>query len=144
MQAHVFERGREFLLRFRTGDDVVTSLTEFAKEHSVEAGWINYLGAISTASLRYYNQETRQYDDFEIDEHLEVLAGVGNISLLDGEPFVHTHAALADRNGTAYGGHVNVGTTVWALEVRITELLGDAPVRMPDDATGLSLWGGTL
>lgn len=142
MQAHVFETGREFLLRLPTGSDLVPSLTDFAKHHGVQAGWINYLGAISHASLRYYNQDEQRYEDFEIAQHLEVLAGIGNISLLDGEPFIHTHMALADRDGKAIGGHVNSGTIVFAIEVRVEEILGDPPERLFDEITGLSLWGG--
>ncbi|NND14080.1 MAG: DNA-binding protein [Acidimicrobiia bacterium] len=144
MHAHVFETGREFLIRLKTGDDLLTSLTDFAKNHGVRAGWINYLGAISHASLRYYNQNDKAYEDFDIEGHLEVLAGIGNISELDGEPFVHTHIAVADRDGKGMGGHVNVGTTVFAIEVRIEEILGDPPERVLDELTGLSLWGGTL
>ena len=144
MQGHVFEPGRHFLVRFATGDDIISGLTEFAIEHGIQTGWISYLGAISVASLRYYNQDEKRYEDFVIDEHLEVVSGVGNISLLDGKPFIHTHMAVADRQGKAFGGHVNEGTIVWALEANITELLGNPPVRLPDDVTGLGLWGGTL
>ena len=144
MKAHAMETGRQFLLRFATGDDLLRGLTDFAKEHSIQAAWINYLGAISVASLRYYNQDEKAYEDFTIDRHLEVLSGVGNISLLDGEPFVHTHMAVADRDGNAFGGHVNEGTLVWALEVHVEELLGDVPTRLPDEVTGLALWCGTL
>jgi predicted DNA-binding protein with PD1-like motif len=110
----------------------------------IEAAWLSYLGAVSSASLRYYDQDERVYVDFEIDAHLEVLSGVGNVSLLDGAPFVHTHAAFADEEGRAWGGHLNTGTRVWALEVRIQELVGEPLVRRPDDCTSLSLWGGTL
>lgn len=94
--------------------------------------------------MRYYDQGQRIYRDFELDQHLEVLSGVGNVSLLDGSPFVHTHAAFAESDGKAIGGHLNSGTTVWALEVRIQELIGDPLIRDPDDCTSLSLWGGTL
>ena len=144
MISYRMEPGPIHLVRLNTGEDVLQAITDYAAEAGIEAAWMTYLGAVSQASLRYYDQDQRVYQDLEIDEHLEVLSGVGNVSLLDGDPFVHTHAAFADASGNAVGGHLNFGTTVWALEVRIQELFGEALVREPDDCTSLSLWGGTL
>ena len=144
MIGYEFEQGPVHLVRLATGDDVLEGITEYATRNGIRAASVTFLGAVSRAALRYYDQEDKAYRDFEIDEHLEVVAGVGNVSILDGAPFVHIHCALADSAGRAFGGHVNVGTTVFALEVAITELIGDPPVREPDDCTGLTLWGGNL
>ena len=144
MISYRMEPGPIHIVRLNTGEDLLSSITEYAAASGISAAWLSYLGAVSTASLRYYDQDERVYRDFEMDQHLEVLSGVGNVSLLDGSPFVHTHAAFADGAGNAFGGHLNTGTTVWALEVRIQELLGDPLIRLPDDCTSLSLWGGTL
>lgn len=139
-----FEPGPVHLLRLATGEDVLDGITAYVTEHDIRAAWLSYLGAVRRASLRYFDQERRQYCDFMIGRHLEVLSGVGNVSVLDGAPFVHTHMALGDDRGRAYGGHVDSGCEVWALEVSIHELVGDVPVREPDDCTGLGLWGGDL
>ena len=136
--------GPVHLVRLNTGADLLDGITAFAAASGIEAAWLTYLGAVSRASLRYYDQDERIYRDFELDEHLEVLSGVGNVSLLDGAPFVHTHAAFADAKGRAFGGHLNTGTKVWALEIRIQQLIGEQLIREPDDCTSLSLWGGTL
>ncbi len=144
MISYRMEPGPIHLVRLNTGADLLDGLTAFAEENTIEAAWLTYLGAVSRASLRYYDQDDRVYRDFEIDRHLEVLSGVGNVSLLDGRPFVHTHATFADASGKAVGGHLNSGTTVWAMEIRIQQLAGEPIVREPDDCTSLSLWGGTL
>jgi len=142
--SYLMEPGAIHLVRLNTGEDLLDGITEYVTTAGIRAAWLTYLGAVSRASLRYYDQDDRVYRDFELDEHLEVLSGVGNVSLLDGAPFVHTHAAFAASDGKAVGGHLNSGTTVWALEVRIQELIGDPLIREPDDCTSLSLWGGTL
>jgi len=144
MKAHQFHPGRVHLIRLATGSDLYDSVTRYAIEHGIAAASVTFLGAVEHASLRYYDQEAKTYRDFDIAEHLEIVAGVGNISLLDGAPFLHIHAAFADGEGRALGGHVNVGTVVFATEVTIHELEGEPPVREPDDCTGLTLWGGTL
>jgi predicted DNA-binding protein with PD1-like motif len=141
MNIHRYEPGRVHLVSLETGDDVVPTITRYAADNEITAAWFTYLGAVRTAALRYYDQDARRYRDFTIDRHLEVLSGVGNVSLLDGQPFVHTHAAFADSVGRAFGGHLNTGCIVWALEVRLEEYSGEPPVRLYDDATGLNLWG---
>lgn len=141
MTGYELTPGKTHLLRLPTGADIVTEITRFAEERGIEAAWFTYLGAVRHAALRYYDQDALEYRDFTIDRHLEVLSGVGNVSLLDGAPFLHTHAVFGDEEGRTYGGHLAVGCEVWALEVRLDELIGDALVRLPDEATGLSLWG---
>lgn len=141
MISYDLEGGRVHLIRLDTGSDVVTEITRFCEEREIRTAWFSYLGAVRRASLRYYDQAERRYLDFEIDEPLEVLSGMGNVSLLDGRPFVHTHAVFGDREGNAFGGHLNTGCEVWLLEVRLQELEGDPPVRLPDEASGLALWG---
>ena len=144
MKAYRLDTGEVHLLRLATGDDLYDAIAAYAADHGIAAAWITYLGAVRSASLRYYDQENRDYLDFHIHEHLEVLSGTGNLSLLDGAPFLHTHAVFGDSAGRAFGGHVNAGTEVFALEVEIRVLEGDPPRRLPDDCTGLTLWGGTL
>ena len=143
--SRTFTPGPIHLVRLATGDDLLEGITRHAADHGITAATVEYLGAVRRASLRYYDQDERVYRAFTIDEHLEVLSGVGNVSLLDGAPFVHTHMALADAQGRAFGGHVNFGTEVWAIEIRMQELTGaEPPVRELDDCTSLTLWGGTL
>ena len=140
MTARTFQPGPVHLLRIPTGDDLLGSLEDFVMANRIETAWLSYLGAVQTAALRYYDQTEREYCDFHIHHHLEVLSGMGNVSLLDGQPFIHTHAVFADASGRAFGGHVNHGCEVWALEVKIEELVGPSPIRLFDEATGLSLW----
>ena len=141
MIEYSFEPGPIRLLRVAHGDDLIAALTQYAAERDIRAASLAFLGAVRRASLRYYDQEAKQYRDFTIDAHLEVVAGTGNISILEGKPFIHAHAAFADAEGKAYGGHVNEGTEVFALEVTVWELNGVAPVRELDETTGLMLWG---
>lgn len=144
MIAGRFAAGPVHLIRLDHGSDLLGEITRYVTEHDIRAASLAFLGAVQRAGLRYYDQNGKRYQDFTIDEHLEVVAGVGNVSLLDGKPFVHIHCALADEDGHAFGGHVNEGNVVFALEVTLWELHGTPMVRRPDDCTGLTLWGGNL
>ena len=141
MTSFTYQPGPIHLVRVPTGEDLLAYLDGFVAERGITTAWLSYLGALTTAALRYYDQREKQYSDFHIHEHLEVVSGTGNVSLLNGKPFIHTHAVLADAAGRAFGGHVNYGCEVWALEVKIEELSGEAPIRRFDEQTGLSLWG---
>jgi len=137
---HRFTPGPVHILKLPVGADIVRTITAFAEEHGIETAWVTYLGAVRRASLRYYDQDAREYRDFDIDAHLEVLSGVGNISLLDGTPFLHTHAAFGDADGKAFGGHLNEGCEAFLIEAKIEELEGDALFREFDEETGLAPW----
>lgn len=136
--------GATYMVRLATEADLLGGLEDFVRENGIQGGWITYLGAVRSASLRYYDQAEQEYCDFHIHRPLEVLAGTGNISLLDGDPFIHTHAQFADEQGRGFGGHVNYGCEVWAIEARIEVVTGDIPIREFDERTGLHLWGGNL
>ena len=143
MTDHVLQPGPVHLLRLATGDDLYEAISRHIHALEIRSATLTCLGAVRRAAFRYYDQAERRYRDLVIDEPLEVAAGVGNVSLLEGAPFLHLHAVFSAEDGRAFGGHVNVGTEVFALEVHLHELLGDSPVRVPDDCTGLSLWDGT-
>ena len=75
----------------------------------------------------------------EIDAPHEMASCIGNVSLKDGEPFVHTHVVLADEAGNTKAGHLFAGV-VFVAEVHLHELEGPSLERKRDEATGLSLW----
>ncbi len=141
MSHYSYQTKQVHLLRVETGDDLLGAIERFVESQEIITAWLSYLGAVKGASLRYYDQSKLEYGDFQISEPLEVLVGTGNVSLLDSRPFVHTHAVFSDESGRAFGGHVNHGCEVWALEVKIEEYEGESPVRLPHDETGLNLWG---
>ncbi|MFQ5966758.1 MAG: PPC domain-containing DNA-binding protein [Acidimicrobiia bacterium] len=128
------------LFRLPTGSDLYEEITSYVTERNIRSASLTFLGAVRKASLRYFDQDAKQYLDFTLDEHLEILSGVGNISVLEDQPFLHAHASLGDKAGRAYGGHLNVGTEVFVTEVTLWELTGDPPVREFDETCGLSLW----
>ena len=133
--------GRTFIGRFQCGDDLLGSLTELCKKENIRAGVFSLIGAVQNAKLGYYDQAEKKYTGcVELNEKLEVVSCTGNISLKDGEIFVHAHIGLADNQGKAYGGHLMPGTIIFAAEYYIQELTGVTLERVKDMVTGLPLW----
>lgn len=129
--------------RLPYGSDLLDGLTAFAKQEGIQIGKITAIGATMHAVVAYYDQTTRTYNPMEFSGGMEILALNGNISLRDGEPFVHAHILLGDREGKTFGGHLMKGTTLWALELFVEEYEGDYLDRKPDPETGLWLWSSS-
>ena len=122
------------------GADLLEELTEVCRKEKVQLGRVEALGAVSRARLGFYNQQTREYQFFELDQPLEITKLVGNVSLKDGKPMVHAHVTLADEAGKAFGGHLAPGTIVFACEFILQAFEGPTFERGFDEQTGLPLW----
>ncbi|QLG60738.1 PPC domain-containing DNA-binding protein [Halorarum salinum] len=128
----------EYLARLETGSDWRAEIEALADRVGVDAGWFTAMGAVRDAEVWYYDQEGTEYRSVTFDEPLEVAACVGNVSLLDGERFAHTHAVFSRRSGQAVAGHLDSGT-VFAGEVYLRAF--ETPLeRERDEVTDLDLW----
>lgn len=135
-----FKQGRSLLIRLDHGSDIIAEMTEIAGNLEIVTGVFSAIGALSSAELGYYDQVKHEYGKIAVEEPVELVSFSGNISVRDGQPFVHAHAVLADRDGKVLGGHLMKGC-VFAAEVHLQELLGQPLVRVHDPTTGLKLWG---
>jgi predicted DNA-binding protein with PD1-like motif len=129
---------REFVARLATDGDWREQIEDFAAAEDVEAAFFVGLGAVQDAELWYYDQTDQEYYPERFDEPLEVAACVGNVSLLDGEPFAHTHVVLSRADGSTVAGHLNEAT-VFAGELYV-RTFADTLERAHDETTDLDLW----
>lgn len=132
------ETDREFLARLETGMDWREEIEELATMEDVDAAWFSAMGSVQDAEIWYYDQDDQEYRSVEFDEPLEVAACVGNLALLEGERFAHTHAVLSRASGQALAGHINAGT-VFTGEVYM-RAFAEPLERDHDGVTDLDLW----
>ena len=135
-----FREGGIIFARLDHGENIISQITRLAEENGIEAGALNAIGALSQAKLAYYDQISHDYGEISLEEPVELAYCFGNISLRDGQPFVHAHAVLSDRTGRTWGGHLTSGT-IFAAELYLQKLSGLPLKRVPDSTTGLYLWG---
>jgi hypothetical protein len=129
---------REFLARLEHGADWREEIESLAAREDVDAAWFQGMGAVQDAEVWYYDQSEGEYRSVTFDEPLEVAACVGNVSLLEDEPFAHTHAILSRASGQALAGHLNAAT-VFAGELYVRAF--EEPLeREYDEVTDLDLW----
>ncbi|MGY2065159.1 PPC domain-containing DNA-binding protein [Blastococcus sp. SYSU DS0619] len=130
---------RQQVLVFETGDEVVSTLTEWARSLELPAASFTAIGAFAEATLGFYDLDEQRYLEIPVDGQVEVLTLAGDITL-DGEGGwqVHGHAVCGRRDGATVGGHLLRAVTRPTLELVVT----DSPThlrRRPDAATGLAL-----
>jgi predicted DNA-binding protein with PD1-like motif len=134
----VGEGGTTYVLVFDKGDEVMENLTRFVSEHGLTAGHFTAIGAFENVTLGFLDPDTKEYVPITIDEQVEALSIVGDISLENDEPRVHAHVVVGKRDGSAHGGHL-LEAHVWpTLEVVLTESPAHLRRRVDPD-TGLPL-----
>jgi predicted DNA-binding protein with PD1-like motif len=126
--------------RLRCGADLLEEITAVCREHDIRLGRVEAIGAVKKASIGFYDQQTRTYAYLNLNKEMEIAKLSGNVSVKDGQVFVHAHVTLADETGRAYGGHLAAGTIVFACECIIEAFEGPELERVFDEETGLALW----
>ena len=139
MSLFEYDANKELMVRLKHDADLIRSIAELARSRGVEAGSFTAIGALKSARLGYYDQKNHDYREIKIDSPHEMASCVGNVSLSDGEPFVHAHVVLADEKGSTKAGHLLQGI-VFAAEVHLRQLKGPRLERKHDEVTGLWLW----
>jgi predicted DNA-binding protein with PD1-like motif len=129
---------KTFAVIFDKGDEPVTGLHDFARQHQVTAAHFTAIGAFSEVTLGYFERERRDYKKIPLHEQVEVLSLAGNIALTKGESKVHAHVVVGRSDGTAYGGHLLAGRVWPTLEVIVVESPSHLQ-RQTDEETGLAL-----
>jgi predicted DNA-binding protein with PD1-like motif len=136
--------GRVFALRLEEGDRLPDTLEAFAREQSIEAAMVIYVGGAKDGSRLVVGPDAARSDAIVPLVHSltgiqEVLA-VGTLFPNDqGEPILHMHAATG-REGDATVGCSRAGVEVWLVgEVIFLEILGTSGRRRPEPPSGFSL-----
>jgi predicted DNA-binding protein with PD1-like motif len=129
---------RTFAIVLAGGDEAMAVIAAFATTRQLRATQFTAIGAFSRVIVAYFDWETKKYRNISIDEQVEVLSLVGDITIEDGTPKVHAHVVIGKADATAHGGHLVEGHVRPTLEVVLTET--PAHLRRRYDAeTGLTL-----
>lgn len=128
---------RIIVAKLEKGEDLLESLAALAKKYELVSGFFKAIGALSEAHIGFF--EKGVYKSIKLEEDLEVVSCIGNISYREGEMVVHAHIVVGDKEGKAFGGHVLKGCIVSVTcEIFLIEI--DQKIRRTEDkATRLFL-----
>jgi uncharacterized protein len=134
---HQQDGERVYAVIFSKGDEVLSGLTDFAKQYHVGDAHFTGIGAVSSALTAWFDLDRKLYHPLPINEQVEVLSMIGDIATFQGKPVIHTHVVLGKRDGTTAGGHLFEAHVNPTLEVFVTA--DDTPLNKRDDPSGLRL-----
>jgi hypothetical protein len=135
-----FESGKIFQVALRRGEDLMLELARAVDNLLVDAGTVQFIGAVYQAKVGCFDPEIGEYRVTEVNEFAEIASGLGTISQKDGQSLVHVHVVLAGSSGQIYAGHLLPGSKLFVAEVTIHDLDGIPQQRRLDSETGLFLW----
>jgi predicted DNA-binding protein with PD1-like motif len=139
---HESEGLRTFALVLTTGEEVMSAMTSFATEHQLRATQFTAIGALSRVVVAFFDWTTRQYRNIRVDEQVEVLSLLGDVTLDQSKPKVHAHIVLGKADASAHGGHLVEGLVRPTMEIIMTETPGYLRRRL-DPESGLALIDAT-
>ncbi|MDD3233039.1 MAG: DNA-binding protein [Candidatus Methanomethylophilus sp.] len=141
MKAAEMRTGRVFVLRLETGEHLKEKVEEFAAAHHIVSATITAVGGVQAGSRLVSGPQLPvggRIDPiiYTVDAPSE-LTGTGTVfSDEQGKPVMHMHGSVG-RNGRSVTGCFRQDIVAWlVLEVVITELVGNGPVRRFDPAVG--------
>jgi predicted DNA-binding protein with PD1-like motif len=114
------EATKQYAVIFYQGDEAFSGLLEFAEKYHVTSAHFTAIGALSGATVAWFDPQRKMYKKVPIVGQHEVIGMSGDIALYQGKPVVHTHMVVGGPDGTTQGGHVLDAYVSPTLEVMVT------------------------
>jgi predicted DNA-binding protein with PD1-like motif len=141
MKTYRSDDGRASFVSLERGEDLLAGLNAAVAELGYRAATLQVIGGLDQAVVGYYDDQAEEYVPTRTG-HVEIAAGLGNVSVRDGESFIHLHLVVSERDGRALGGHAMEGCTAYVVEAYLRELTGEPPVRQQVPGFALKVWPG--
>jgi len=129
----------QVLMTLAKGDYINRTFESFAENKGVGCAWLNGIGALANPEIGYYSLDDKSYHRKYFKGEFELTSLIGNITMKEGKPFVHTHITFSDRNYKVFGGHLFDAKITAAGEFLI-QLGNDNITRKINHGIGLPLW----
>ena len=96
------------------------------------------IGATDNAVIGLFEVKTKQYHTTILTGDHEIAPLYGNITMMDGEVYLHLHINLCDATHRCFGGHLT-SAVVSATFEGVIDVMEGAVDRVHDDDLGLNL-----
>ena len=130
--------GTNYVIRLDAGEKIIETLLSLCEREGIGSGFFNGLGAVREAELGHFDMATGAYSWVKLSGSYEIVALYGNVTVVDGKPFIHAHASLGDKTFVVRGGHLKEAVVSVTCEVTLTRFRDDIG-RKKDETTGLFL-----
>ncbi|MCC3215076.1 DNA-binding protein [Chryseobacterium sp. X308] len=128
-----------YIVSIENHSNIVDALTDFIQNQNIRAGEVTGIGAVSEATLRFFNPVTKKYVDRTFKEQMEVTNISGNVSEIEGKQTLHLHITLGRQDYTALAGHLLEAKIQGAGEF-IFYPLATRVVKIKNEETGINFY----
>lgn len=125
-----------FILRLGKGEEIVRTLADFLKEKNIQSGSLSGIGGVKDIRIMYYDLQTKKYVPKDFLGMYEMTSLLGNISLVDGNPFAHLHITISDEDYRVFGGHLDSAVVGVTCEI-VVNVFSEPINRVADEEFGL-------
>ncbi|MDP2948797.1 MAG: DUF296 domain-containing protein [Chloroflexota bacterium] len=123
MSDGIYQAARTFFVQPERDSEFLSFLAKLARENGITTGSFTAIGALRSAKLAFYDQNTGQYVDLaDLQCPQELISCMGSITSSGGERHVHAHVVLVDARGATRSGHLVEGK-VFFSQVTLVELV---------------------
>ena len=135
----VKQSGKNFLVSIQIDEPVIETLTFVCETNAIMNGQISGIGAVKEIEIGAYDLDSKSYLRKQYPDNHELLSFQGNITLKDGDPFIHAHITIGNHDLHTWGGHL--------FEMKVA-IVGEFIIRKIDSNThrkldkniGLAVW----
>jgi predicted DNA-binding protein with PD1-like motif len=131
--------GNTIIARLDVGDEVMESLKNIVESEKIKLAQINGLGGTNDFTIAVRNHETKKYDPTDYKGRYEIANIHGNVTTLNGSPYLHVHMGCGNEKGEYRGGHLIRCVIGATAEIFITTYDGTID-RKADPQTGLNVF----
>ena len=131
--------GSTYMLRIDVGEEIIESLKAVCAREGIRLAQVSAIGAADRASVGVYDLAEKRYHREDLEGFMEIANLSGSVTEMNGEPYIHLHAALADQRNAVPGGHV-ISMRVGATCEMFVQALEGSVTRVKDEGLGINLW----
>ena len=136
---HYRKNGDTISVRLSIGEDIIKSLLELCEKENIEFAQVNGIGAVSRATVGFYDVKKGEYKPKTFDEPMEIISLLGNMTRKDGKPYLHLHAAFSGEDCNVVGGHLNEAIIGVTAEIFVNIIDGKMNRRV-HPVTGINIF----
>ena len=130
-----FVLGATYIIRLDAGEKIVETLMTLCERDGIGGGYFSGIGSVRDVEIGWFDAAAKGYAWTRIPGPGEIVSLIGNITKVDGRPFVHAHIALGDNTFAVRGGHLKEAVVSVTCEMTLVRFRDDI-ARKPDGASG--------
>ena len=130
--------GDTFVVRIDLNEEIIQSLKTLCEKEGIRLAQVDAIGAVNHATVGVYDLREQAYHREELDGFMEITGLSGNVTQMNGEPYIHLHCTMADRDNVVHGGHA-IELTVGATCEMFVRVLDGTVSRVREPALGINL-----